>query len=231
LLKTLPSDTRVTIKQRIILINELVYVPQSLRQEIFDQHHEIRIAKYQKIDRTLELITRTYYFPKMKKFVKNRIRICDTCQRNKTSKHKPYGKMMPNQAPTGAWEDMALNFIIKLPESKEPITKTNFDSILVVTNRLIKYGYFIPYRESSSAEDLTYVFNKHIIGNHGIPKRIINNRNKLFTSRFWKSLINQLGTYYKMLTDYYPQTDRQTERLNQTLEQYLRHYINYQQDD
>ena len=139
--------------------------------------------------------------------------------------------MMPNQTPTGAWEDVALNFIMKLPESQELITKTSFDSILIVTDRLTKYGYFIPYRESSSAENLAYVFNKYIIENHGIPKKIISDRNKLFTSRFWKSLMDQLGTYYKILTDYYPQTDKQTERLNQILEQYFRHYVNYQQDN
>ena len=122
---------------------------------------------------------------------------------------------------------MALDFITKFLESKEPITKTSFDSILVVTDRLTKYNYFIPYKKSSLAEDLTYVFNKHIIRNYGIPKRIISDRDKLFISRFWKSLIDQLGIYYKMLTGYHPQTDRQTERLNQTLEQYLRHYVNY----
>jgi hypothetical protein len=136
------------------------------------------------------LITRIYYFPKMRKFVENRIRICDICQRNKTSKHKFYGKMMPNQALTGAWEDVALDFIVKFPEFKEPMTKTNFDSILVVTDRFTKYNYFIPYRESFSAENLAYMFNKHIIGNHGISKRIISNRDKLFISRFWKSLID-----------------------------------------
>jgi hypothetical protein len=164
----------------------------------------------------------------MRKFVEDRIRICDVCQRNKASKHKPYGKMMPNQAPTGAWENVTLDFIMKLPESKELMTKTSFDSILVVTDRFTKYDYFIPYQESFSAKDLAYVFNKHIIENHGIPKRIISDKDKLFTSRFWKSLMNQFGTYYKILISYHPQTDGQTERLNQTLEQYFRHYVNYQ---
>src|SRR5450755_254114 len=190
LLKEPSSNKGITIQGGIILMNGLIYIPQSLRQEIFNQHHEARTARHQGIDRTLKLITRTYYFPKMRKFVENRIRVCDACQRNKTSRHKPYGKLMPNQAPTGAWEDVALDFITKLPESKEPMTKTSFDSILVITDRLTKYSYFIPYRESSSAEDLAYVFNKHIIGNHRISKRIISNRDKLFTSKFWKSLID-----------------------------------------
>src|SRR5450755_3920041 len=111
------------------------------------------------------------------------------------------------------------------------MTKTSFDSILVVTDRFTKYGYFIPYKESFLAEDLAYMFNKYIIRNHGIPKKIISDKNKFFTSKFWKSLIDQLGIYHKMSTGYHPQTDGQTERLNQTLEQYLRHYVNYQQDD
>src|SRR5450755_2235994 len=111
---------------------------------------------------------------------------------------------MLNQAPAGAWEDVALDFITKLPESKEPMTKISFDSILVVTDRFIKYGYFILYKESSSAEDLAYVFNKHIIGNHGISKRIISDRDKLFTLKFWKFLMDQLGTHHKILTGYHP---------------------------
>jgi hypothetical protein len=68
------------------------------------------------------------------------------------------------------------------------MTEVVFDSILIVIDRLIKYGYFIPYKESLLAEELAYTFNKHIIGNYGISKKIINDRDKLFTLRFWKSL-------------------------------------------
>jgi hypothetical protein len=79
---------------------------------------------------------------------------------------------------------VALDFIVKLPPFIEPITEVVFDSILVITDRLTKYGYFIPYKESSLIEELAYAFNKHIIGNYGIPKEIISDRDKLFTSRF-----------------------------------------------
>jgi hypothetical protein len=109
---------------------------------------------------------------------------------------------------------VALDFIIKLLPSVKSITEVVFDSILVVIDRLTKYGYFISYKESLLAEELVYTFNKHIIGNYGISKKIISNRDKLFTSRFWKSLADQLGIYYKMFTGYYPQIDKQTKRLN-----------------
>jgi hypothetical protein len=79
---------------------------------------------------------------------------------------------------------MALDFIVKLPPSMKSIIKVVFDSILVITDRFIKYEYFISYKESLSAEKLVYAFNKHIIGNYEILKEIINDRDKLFTSRF-----------------------------------------------
>jgi hypothetical protein len=79
---------------------------------------------------------------------------------------------------------MTLDFIVKLPSSAELITEVVFDSILVITDRLTKYRYFILYKESLLAEKLAYTFNKYIIGNHEISKKIINNRDKLFTLRF-----------------------------------------------
>jgi hypothetical protein len=83
-----------------------------------------------------------------------------------------------------------LDFIVKLPLSKEVFTRITYDLILVITNRLIKYAYFISYKEDLTVEKLVYTFNRNIIANYGILKEIINNRNKLFISNFWKLLIN-----------------------------------------
>jgi len=118
-----------------------------------------------------------------------------------------------------------------LPPLKEPLTRVEYNSIWIITNKLTKYRYYIPYKEASTVEDLTYAFLKTIISQHGLPKEIISDKNKLFTSKFWISLMAQLGTNHKLSTTYHPQTDEQTERLNQLLEQYLQSYIGFQQDD
>jgi hypothetical protein len=56
-----------------------------------------------------------------------------------------------------------MDFIIKLPISKEPGTNQPYNSIFIATDRLTKYGYFISYRKDMSAENLAYLFNKHIV--------------------------------------------------------------------
>jgi hypothetical protein len=122
---------------------------------------------------------------------------------------------------------VALDFVIKLPLFRELMTGVIYNSIMVVTDRLTKYTYFISYFKSSLAKDLAYIFYKYIVANHGFSQRIINDKDKLFISRFWKLLMDLLKVYHKLLTAYHPQTDGQTERLNQTMEQYLRCYINY----
>jgi hypothetical protein len=62
---------------------------------------------------------------------------------------------------------MALDFVTKLPLSKKLITGVIYDFIIIVTNRLTKYTYFIPYLKSFSAEDLVYMFYKHVVANYG----------------------------------------------------------------
>jgi hypothetical protein len=73
-----------------------------------------------------------------------------------------------------------MNFIVKLPVSNEPGTDQPYDFIFVAINRLTKYEYFIPCREDISAKDLAYLFNKHVISQYKVSKRIISDRNKLF---------------------------------------------------
>jgi hypothetical protein len=73
-----------------------------------------------------------------------------------------------------------MDFIIKLSVFKEPGIDQFYDSIFIATNRLTKYGYFILYRKDMSAKDLAYLFNRHVILQHGVLKRIISDKDKLF---------------------------------------------------
>ena len=118
-----------------------------------------------------------------------------------------------------------MDFIEALPLLDE------FDSILVVVDRLTKYAVFIKCRTTDSALQLAALFLKHVFAKHGALTDIVSDRGKLFVSEFWSSLCKLLDIKANLSTAYHPETDGQTERINQILEQYLRLYVNYQQDD
>ncbi len=72
-----------------------------------------------------------------------------------------------------AWKFIILNFIIKLSLSKNLITNISYNSILIITNRLTKYVYFINYLKISNIEDLIYMFLQIIFANYNILIEII----------------------------------------------------------
>ncbi|GKD33340.1 putative reverse transcriptase domain-containing protein [Tanacetum coccineum] len=69
---------------------------------------------------------------------------------------------------------------------------------------------------------LTYAMVKEVVSRHGVPVSIISDRDRRFTSHFWKSLNKALGTRLDMSTAYHLQTGGQSERTIQTLEDMLR---------
>ena len=56
----------------------------------------------------------------------------------------------------------------------------------------------------------------------GVPSSIVSDRDPRFTSRFWKSLQEALGSKLRLSSVYHPQTDGQSERTIQSLEDLLR---------
>ena len=89
-------------------------------------------------------------------------------------------------------------------------------------DRLTKCAHFLPFNQKMSLDKLAELYVKEIVRLHGVPESIISDRDPRFTSRFWQSLQNTLGTQLKMSSAYHPQTDGQSERTIQSLEDLLR---------
>ncbi|GAA5820578.1 hypothetical protein JCM3770_007164 [Rhodotorula araucariae] len=63
----------------------------------------------------------------------------------------------------------------------------------------------------------------------GLPERLVSDRDKLFTGRFWRSLHARLGVQLQMSTSFHPETDGRSERTNKTVVQILRQYVSREQ--
>jgi hypothetical protein len=73
---------------------------------------------------------------------------------------------------------------MKLLLLQDLITKIEYDFILVVIDKLIKYIYFIFYFKANIAEDLAYMFLKIMVANYNAPEEMISDRDKFFISKF-----------------------------------------------
>ena len=120
-----------------------------------------------------------------------------------------------------------MDFITKLPKSKDPVTGITYDAIMVIVDRFTKYLITVPFKETHTAEQLGHLLLDRLVRDHGVPITIITDRDKLFMSNYWKTISAVMGTKPKMSTAYHPQTDGQTEQANQVLKMYLWHYVNH----
>ena len=160
----------------------------------------------------------------MSRKVKQYIKGCDACQRNKNRMQASAGKLMPNSIPEKPWSHISADFITKLPLAQ------GYDSVLVVVDRLTKMAHFIPTTEKTTAGGLARLFRDNVWKLHSLPESIISDRGPQFAAEVMRELNAMLGINSKLLTVFHPQIDRQTERMNQELEQYLRMFIDHRQE-
>jgi hypothetical protein len=138
---------------------------------------------------------------------------------NKESTRKGRAPIQPLELPEKPWTDISMDFITSLPLAR------NCDSIFVVVDRFSKMAHFIGTRMDVTAEDVADLFLREVVRHHGLPKRIVSDRDPKFTSKFWTSLFEYLGTSLKLSTAAHPETDGQTERTNRTFEVMIRHFV------
>ena len=142
---------------------------------------------------------------------------CDTCRRIKAEHQCPVGLLKPLDIPKWKWDDISMDFIVGLPR-----TQNGHDAIWVIVDRLTKLAHFVPVKQNYRVDKLADLYVDNILRLHGAPKSIVSDRGPQFTTRFWKSLHESIGTTLQYSSAYHPQMDGQTKRVNQILEDLLR---------
>jgi hypothetical protein len=115
--------------------------------------------------------------------------------------------MQALELPNEPWTDISIDFVTGLLLSRDPATNISYNAIKVVICRFTKEAEIIPFRNDYTVEQLAYIFYNRIIRHYSILKSIISDRDKLFTSNFWTTLLATIGTKRKLSTAYYPQTN------------------------
>ncbi|MBW0554894.1 hypothetical protein O181_094609 [Austropuccinia psidii MF-1] len=180
------KDYKEKIKQ---LARDRVVIPRNEEIQLnnLQKHHDSPLAGHPGQEKTLKLIKRELYWAGMNQFIKDYVSSFQKCSRNKNINHEKFGFLKPLSIPSGPWNSLSMNFITQLPLSN------NFDSIVVVVDRVSKIAILIPAYGSINALDLAQIFISHVFSKHGLPR--------LKISR-------------DLSTAFHPEKDGQTERVN-----------------
>jgi hypothetical protein len=200
-----------------------LYIPataHSIISSILHEHHDTPLGGHLGVDKTLEVVSRFFYWPNMKKTIHDYVTSCHACQMVKPSHQRTPGLLQPLPIPSMPWESISMDLITSLPP-----TANRHDAIFTIVDRFSKMCHFIPTTSNVDAPGLASLFITHIMKLHGLPKSIISDRDPRFTGHFWKALHSSLGTHLSFSTAYHPQTDGQSERANRTIEQMLRPFV------
>ncbi|KAF8751627.1 hypothetical protein RHS01_08519 [Rhizoctonia solani] len=179
-------------------------VPDSelLKERLLREYHDSPLAGHPGQQRTLELLSRNYWWPGMKSSAKEWVECCPPVK--------------PIVAP------------MRLSCAKTPRRfpkSQGHDAILVVIDSFSKFGHFIPTSKKVTARGLADLFITHVWKLHGLPVKTVSDRGTTFTGKFLRALYQRLGVKPAFSSAYHPESDGQTERVNQFIEFYLRSYV------
>jgi hypothetical protein len=157
------------LREGLLLHGSRVFVPDhgDLRDQVIRLAHS---AGHEGIQKTLHRLRADFYIPHDRALVRDWVRSCAMCQRNKTETLQPAGLLQPLEVPSQVWADISMDFIEGLP-------KVNGKSvILTVVDRFSKYAHFIALSHPYTAASVACAFFDGVVRLHGFPSSIVSDR-------------------------------------------------------
>ncbi|KAJ0481057.1 putative nucleotidyltransferase, Ribonuclease H [Helianthus annuus] len=191
-------------KEGTLCFEKRIWVPLfgGLRKVIFDEAHKSRYSIHPGADKMYQDLKDYYWWPRMKGDVADYVSKCLTCAKVKAEYQKPSGLLQQPEIPKWKWEQISMDFVIKLPR-----TPRGHDTIWVIVDRLTKSAHFLPIRERDNTSKLAEIYMREIVTRHGVPLSIISDKDGRFVSRIWQSFQEAFGSKLNVNTALHPQTD------------------------
>ena len=172
--KQLPKNWE--LEDGLLYYKHRLFIPskKDLLTEIAKGCHDSKVAGNFGQEKTIELVTRNFYWEKLADWINDYVRSCDECQHNISPRHTKYGLLQPLEVPYAAWTSISVDFITQLPESQGKM------QIMVVVDRFTKMAHFIGLETNATARDVADTFLKDVWKLQGLPSEIISDMHAKF---------------------------------------------------
>ncbi|WP_375651358.1 integrase zinc binding domain-containing protein, partial [Bartonella sp. OT172YNZD] len=136
-------------KQKELRYRGRLYVPTDMREVVMKELHNSPLAVHPGGNKMYKDLKRTFWWPSLKRSIALFVAHCFTCQQVKGDRKKPGGELQPLAIPEWKWEDISMDFVSGLPQ-----TRGKKDSIWVIVDRLTKSAHFLPVRKDNDLKTL-----------------------------------------------------------------------------
>ena len=140
----------------LLLFQGKVFLPDDSEfwQQLLQEAHE---WGHEGAEKTLHRLRSSFYNTHMTRCVREFVKGCSTCQRNKSEHLHPAGLLQPLPIPHNVWSDIAMDFVEGLPKV------AGKSVILTIVDRFSKYAHFIPLSHPYSANSVARAFFDNIV--------------------------------------------------------------------
>lgn len=183
-------------------------VPKGVRWQVVKLNHD-DIGHFS-VDKTLEKIKSSYWFPKMRTFVKKYVKSCLECAYSKSAGGKKPGFLHPIEKVDNPFDTIHVDHVGPFVRSK----RGNMH-ILVMIDAYTRYIYLKPVRSTKSQISIRAL--KEYFSIFGVPRRLISDRGSSFTSSAFKKFMTDKGIKHVLNAVATPRANGQVERYNKVI--------------
>ncbi|KAF8673497.1 hypothetical protein RHS04_07660 [Rhizoctonia solani] len=138
----------------------------TLRTDILCIFHNSPLASHPGRQQTLELVSRNYYWPRIRADTYWHMDSCEICQRICKPKYASI-PLQPLELPSRPWQHISYNMIVDLPKDG------GNNSILVIVDSFSKYIILAECSKKLKAPELADLFLRHVWKHYGMPEKTV----------------------------------------------------------
>lgn len=195
-----------------------IWVPVELREQLIADSHEPSTSAHGGMEKTVDLLRRSFFWPGLAKEVREFIKRCETCKTTKAlnqTSRPPMGKRFPVVRP---FQRLYIDLLGPYPRSKAGNT-----TILIVLDQVSKFVWLHPLRRATARHIVDYVEQQcfHVFG---VPESIISDNGVQFVAKEFTETLKRYGVQHILTSSHSPQANA-SERVNRSILAAVRSYI------
>ena len=200
------------------LKSDQIVVPPKFREVILKRAHENAFSAHLGIGKTLNRISRNFFWPKLKKDVVGHCKTCHQCQiAGKPNQSIPKAPLVPIPSVGEPFEHIIIDVVGPLPKSS-----SGAEYLLTIMDRFSRFPEAIPIRSIKAPNIIKHLM--HFFSRFGLPKTIQSDQGSNFMSHCFKNQLKEWGIKHIVASPYHAQSQGALERFHQTLKAMMRKF-------